>query len=65
MFEPMIAALKLQKRRIVFTEGTDPRILEAASRLQREEILTPILLGNRMRSTLLPKRVTGRLMILR
>ncbi len=46
MFEPMIAALKLQKRRIVFTEGTDPRILEAASRLQREEILTPILLGN-------------------
>ena len=46
MFEPMIAALKLQKRRIVFTEGTDPRILEAASRLYREEILTPILLGN-------------------
>ncbi len=46
MFEPMIAALKLQKRRIVFTEGTDPRILEAASRLYRDEILTPILLGN-------------------
>ncbi len=30
MFENMVAALKLQKRKIVFTEGTDPRILEAA-----------------------------------
>ena len=33
MFKHMIAALKEQKRKIVFTEGTDPRILEAASRL--------------------------------
>ena len=46
MFNPMIAALKEQKRRIVFTEGTDPRILEAASRLDQEGILTPVLLGN-------------------
>lgn len=46
MFNPMIAALKEQKRKIVFTEGTDPRILEAASRLYKEGILTPILLGN-------------------
>lgn len=46
MFEPMIEALKMQKRRIVFTEGTDPRILEAANRLHHEGILTPILLGN-------------------
>jgi phosphate acetyltransferase len=46
MFEKMIAALKEQKRKIVFTEGTDPRILEAASRLYNEGILTPILLGN-------------------
>ncbi|XIJ21293.1 phosphate acetyltransferase [Lacrimispora sp. JR3] len=45
MFESMIAALKDQKRKIVFTEGTDPRILEAASRLYKEGILTPILLG--------------------
>lgn len=45
MFDHMIAALKEQKRRIVFTEGTDPRILEAASRLYKEGILTPILLG--------------------
>ncbi len=40
MFEPMIEALKMQKRRIVFTEGTDPRILEAANRLHHEGILT-------------------------
>ncbi|MEY8354563.1 phosphate acetyltransferase [Lachnospiraceae bacterium 54-53] len=46
MFNHMIAALKGQKRKIVFTEGTDPRILEAASRLYKEGILTPILLGN-------------------
>lgn len=45
MFETMITALKDQKRKIVFTEGTDPRILEAASRLYKEGILTPILLG--------------------
>ncbi len=46
MFENMIAALKKDKRRIVFTEGTDPRILEAASRLSQEGILSPILLGD-------------------
>lgn len=46
MFGPMIAALKMQKRKIVFTEGTDPRILEAANRLYHERVLTPILLGN-------------------
>lgn len=46
MFGPMIAALKMQKRKIVFTEGTDPRILEAANRLYHEKVLTPILLGN-------------------
>lgn len=46
MFEAMIAALKERKRKIVFTEGTDPRILEAASRLAKDGILTPVLLGN-------------------
>ncbi|HBE84852.1 MAG TPA: phosphate acetyltransferase [Lachnoclostridium sp.] len=46
MFENMVAALKVQKRKIVFTEGTDPRILEAASRLYKEGVLTPVLLGN-------------------
>jgi phosphate acetyltransferase len=46
MFENMVAALKVQKRKIVFTEGTDPRILEAASCLYKEGVLTPVLLGN-------------------
>lgn len=46
MFEQMIAALKSCKRKIVFTEGLDPRILEAASRLYKDGILQPILLGN-------------------
>ena len=47
MFENMVAALKNgEKRKLVFTEGTEPRILEAASRLWRDGILTPVLLGN-------------------
>ncbi|WP_333646866.1 phosphate acetyltransferase [Lacrimispora sp.] len=45
MFEHMISKLKEQERKIVFTEGTDPRILEAASRLHKDGILAPILLG--------------------
>jgi phosphate acetyltransferase len=46
MLENMIAALKADKRTLVFTEGTDPRILEAASRLKKDGILEPLLLGN-------------------
>jgi phosphate acetyltransferase len=34
-----------RKKRIVFPEGSDPRVLEAAARLAREELLSPILLG--------------------
>ncbi|HXA65480.1 MAG TPA: phosphate acyltransferase, partial [Bryobacteraceae bacterium] len=33
------------KRRIVFPEGDDPRVQSAAERLQREGLVTPILLG--------------------
>ncbi|SDI39234.1 phosphate acetyltransferase [Desulfosporosinus hippei] len=47
MFEPMIALLKRKQRKLVFTEGSDPRILEAASRLYKDGILVPVLLGNR------------------
>ena len=35
MFENLIAALKADKRKIVFTEGPDARILEAAARLKK------------------------------
>lgn len=46
MFDKMISTLKAENRKLVFTEGTDPRILEAASRLHKDGILAPILLGN-------------------
>ncbi|MGE4485860.1 MAG: phosphate acetyltransferase [Oscillospiraceae bacterium] len=46
MFEKMIALLKTRKSKLVFTEGEDPRILEAACRLHNEKILMPILLGS-------------------
>lgn len=44
-FGDMIAKLKADPKVIVFTEGTDPRILEAASRLLAGYFLKPILLG--------------------
>ena len=44
-FKVMIDKLKKDPKRIVFTEGSDPRILEAASRLLASNFLTPILLG--------------------
>ena len=42
----MIAQLKKNPKTIVFTEGTDPRILEASSRLLASTFLTPILIGH-------------------
>jgi phosphate acetyltransferase len=35
------------KKRIVFPEGSDPRVLEAAARLAAEGLVTPILVGNK------------------
>lgn len=46
MFEKMKEALKKQPTKIVFTEGEDVRILEAAARLHSEGVLSPILIGN-------------------
>ena len=34
-----------RKKRIVFPEGDDPRVIEAAARLAREGLLVPILVG--------------------
>ena len=45
MFEFLIKKLKAHPRRIVFTEGTDPRILEASARLLSGTFLTPVLVG--------------------
>ena len=44
-FGMMIQKLKTSPKKIVFTEGTDERILEAASRLLASNFLTPILVG--------------------
>ncbi len=45
MFGELIAKLKAHPKTIVFTEGSDPRILEAASRLLASNFLTPVLVG--------------------
>ncbi len=45
-FGSMIERLKKDPKKIVLTEGEDPRILEAASRLLASNFLTPILLGD-------------------
>ncbi len=46
MLENLVATLKADPRKIVFTEGPDARILEAASRLKKDGILDSILVGN-------------------
>ena len=45
-FQTLIDSLRARPRKIVFTEGSDPRILEAAARLLSGTFLTPILMGN-------------------
>ncbi|MCQ2548365.1 MAG: phosphate acetyltransferase [Clostridia bacterium] len=46
MFENLVEILKKDHRTIVFTEGSDARILEATDRLKKDGFLTPILVGN-------------------
>jgi phosphate acetyltransferase len=48
-FGQLIDVLKKNPKKIVFTEGEDPRILEAASRLLAGTFLSPILVGNEER----------------
>lgn len=45
-FGQLIDILKKNPKKIVFTEGNDPRILEAASRLLAGTFLHPILVGD-------------------
>jgi len=47
MFRELIEILKKHPRKIVFTEGTDPRILEASARLLSGTFLTPVLVGKK------------------
>ena len=46
MFGKLIQILKDNPKTIVFTEGSDPRILEASSRILASDFLKPILVGN-------------------
>ncbi len=46
MFDKLLANLKASRKTIVFTEGTDARILSAADRLLKEELMGVILCGN-------------------
>lgn len=45
MFENLVEILKANPRKIVYTEGTDARILESAARLKKDGFLTPVLVG--------------------
>ena len=45
-FGQLIDVLKKNPKTIVFTEGTDSRILEASSRLLASNFLRPVLVGN-------------------
>ena len=46
MFENLVEVLKANPRKIVYSEGTDARILESAARLKKDGFLTPVLVGN-------------------
>jgi phosphate acetyltransferase len=43
----LIERARKLKKTIVFPEGSDPRVLEAAARLARDSILKPVLIGAR------------------
>jgi len=45
--EYLLDQLRNHPKRVVFTEGEDVRVIEAASRLVAEEVVAPILLGDR------------------
>ncbi|MGL4400831.1 MAG: phosphate acyltransferase [Luteolibacter sp.] len=45
----LLEQLRRHPKRVVFTEGEDIRVIQAAARLVAEEAVAPILLGNRQR----------------
>lgn len=47
LIKELITSIQKNKQTIVFPEAIDERVLGAASRLHSEEILTPVLIGNR------------------
>lgn len=65
MFAPLVAQLKANPKTIVFTEGNDPRILEAASKLLAEGVLKVVMVGNELSARLLPLPVVSIFPLLR
>ena len=47
MFDKLLANLKAGRKTIVFTEGTDARILQAAERILKEDLMNVVLCGNK------------------
>jgi phosphate acetyltransferase len=45
----LLDQLRRHPKRVVFTEGEDIRVIRAAARLVREQVVAPILLGNKER----------------
>ncbi len=45
MFDKLLENLKAERKSIVFTEGTDERILTAADRLLKEDLMDVVLVG--------------------
>jgi phosphate acetyltransferase len=48
LFQVVKDKVKGKKKRIVFPESSDERILKAACRLSEEKLLIPVLIGNRL-----------------
>ena len=46
MFDKLLESLEASRKTIVFTEGTDARILDAAARILKEDLMGVILCGN-------------------
>ena len=46
MFDKLIEKVKAEPKKIVFTEGSDARIQEAAARLLAEDLMGVVLVGN-------------------
>ncbi len=46
MFDKLLESLAASRKTIVFTEGTDARILDAAARILKEDLMGVILCGN-------------------
>ncbi|HLT54715.1 MAG TPA: phosphate acyltransferase, partial [Bacillota bacterium] len=47
LFEQLKGKVSGKNKRIVFPEGLDERILAAAGRLSKENVVQPILIGNK------------------